>query len=306
MSDKLYVVTAIFNPFRYQKHYENYRRFAQHMADSGAILITIEMAFGDRPWVVTDSSNPHHIQVRGNSVLWVKENLMDLAVQRIPDHGWKYVACIDSDIEFSRSDWVKETLEHLQHYHVVQPWSDAYDLGPQQQHIGHYRSFCRQYLQRQPHGPGYDYWHSGYAWAYTRQAWDWLGGLMDTCIIGSADYHMAWALIGQVTKTYGVNDMTKLDAYGKRLLRWEQNAMSHICKDIGYVEGSIKHFWHGPKVNRKYNERWEILQSNGYDPDLDLKRNAYGVFELTGRSIKLRDDLRDYFRQRNDDQNTLS
>jgi hypothetical protein len=299
----LYVVTAIFNPFRYQAHYSNYRRFAAHMAASGAHLVTIELGFADRPFVVTESGNPNHIQVRGNSELWLKENLLNLAVQRLPP-GWKYVAWIDSDIEFSRADWAQETIEHLQHYSVVQPWSDAYDLGPQQQHLGHYRSFCRQYLNGAKWGDG-EYWHSGFSWSMTRQAWDHLGGLLDTCIVGSADYHMAHALVGRVDRTYGVNPVNGLDGYAKRLVRWQDSAEAHIRRNIGYVEGSIRHFWHGPKGNRKYVERWSILHRNGFDPDLDLKRNSYGVFELTGRSIGLRDDLRAYFRERNDDQNTL-
>jgi hypothetical protein len=88
-------------------------------------------------------------------------------------------------------------------------------------------------------------------------------------------------------------------------VRWQQSAEHHLRSDIGFVDGSICHFWHGPKTNRRYIERWDILTRNQFDPDLDLKRNSYGVLELTGRSIGLRDDLRGYFRARNDDQNTL-
>jgi hypothetical protein len=304
MSRDLHVVTAIFNPFRYHSHYDNYRRFAAHMAESGVKLLTVEMAFGDRPFAVTDSGNPWHVQLRGTSELWHKENLINLGVQRLPA-DWKYLAWIDSDVEFLRPGWAAETVEHLQHFAVVQPWSDAYDQGPQNQHIGHHRSFCRQYLTRQPKGAAYEYWHPGYAWAITRQAWDHLGGLLDNCIVGSADYHMAWALVGEVGRTYAVNPTAGLDAYAKRLMRWQDSAEYHVRRNLGYVEGAIRHFWHGPKAGRRYIERWDILARNGFDPDLDLKRNAQGVLELTGRSIGLRDDLRAYFRARNDDGNTL-
>jgi hypothetical protein len=304
LTDRFHVVTAIFNPFRYQTHYDNYRRFARHMAESGAQLTTIELAFGDRPFVVTEPGNPAHVQVRGRSELWLKENLLNLAVARLPA-DWKYVAWIDCDIEFLREDWVEETVQALQHYHVVQPWSDVYDLGPQRQHLEHHRSFCRQYVTGARWGADYGYWHSGYAWAMTRQAWDWLGGLLDSCIVGSADYHMAHALIGEVGRTYKVNPTDGLDGYARQLLRWQGAAERHVCRNIGYVDGAIRHFWHGPKANRRYVDRWRIIHDNGFDPELDLKRNSFGVFELTGRSIRLRDELRAYFRQRNDDQNTL-
>lgn len=306
-ADLLHVVTAVFNPFRYRSHYDNYRRFAQHMADSGVILTTIELAFGERPFAITAADNPRHVQVRGTSELWLKENLLNLAVQRLPP-DWRYLAWIDSDISFFRPDWAAETVHALQHHPVVQPWSDVFDLGPQDQHVAHYRSFARQHRtgclgfdKRDP----YAYGHPGYAWAVRRAAWDELGGLLDCCIVGSADYHMAWALLGQVERTCDINPMKGLDGYAKRLLRWQQSAEHHIRRDLGFVEGAIRHHWHGPKANRRYVERWEILTRNRFDPDLDLKRNAYGVYELTGRNIGLRDDLRAYFRARNDDQNTL-
>jgi len=80
-------------------------------------------------------------------------------------------------------------LHALQHYDVIQLWGDAYDLGPNDEHIAHHRSFCRQFFHRQPmiatarpywHGDGgpHVYPHSGYAWAMTRQAFDWVGGLL--------------------------------------------------------------------------------------------------------------------------------
>jgi hypothetical protein len=37
--------------------------------------------------------------------------------------------------------------------------------------------------------------YPGGAWAYRREAWDVIGGLMDKCICGAADHHMAQALL---------------------------------------------------------------------------------------------------------------
>jgi hypothetical protein len=70
---------------------------------------------------------------------------------------------------------------------------------------------------------------------------------------------------------------------------------------IGYVPGLITHFWHGPKANRRYLDRWQILNDNHFDPALDLKRDAQGLYQLSGRNKKLIADLMAYFRQRNED-----
>jgi hypothetical protein len=93
---------------------------------------------------------PPHPGARQNPV-WNKENLLNIGVHRTPEA--QYIAWIDADIIFRRPDWPMATLLALQHYDVVQPWSDAYDLGPNDEHIAHHRSFCRQFFHRQPVRP---------------------------------------------------------------------------------------------------------------------------------------------------------
>lgn len=141
-------------------------------------------------------------------------------------------------------------------------------------------------------------WHPGYCWAYRREAIDALGSLVDTCILGSADHHMAHALIGQVESTLGqpVQERFKFE-----LRRWEARAESSIKRNIGYVPGTLLHYWHGSKVSRRYLDRWKILTETQFNPDEDLKRDAQGLWQITDRSIVLRDRLKAYGSQRNED-----
>jgi hypothetical protein len=47
-----------------------------------------------------------------------------------------------------------------------------------------------------------------------------------------------------------------------------------------------------------------VLVNNNYDPDTDVKYDAQGLLQLettNARQIKLRDQIREYFRTRNDD-----
>jgi hypothetical protein len=44
----------------------------------------VELAFGNRPFEVTDPDNPRHVQVRSGHELWHKENLVNLGVARLP------------------------------------------------------------------------------------------------------------------------------------------------------------------------------------------------------------------------------
>lgn len=306
-----YVVTMISNPVRYKSRYELYKRFEKMVLDAGAKLLTVEIAFGDRAHEITEAGNPWHLQLRTFNELWHKENAINLGIQRLPT-DWEYVAWIDSDILFTRQDWLQETAHQLQHYHVVQMFSHAYDLGPNYEPIQEHKGFAYMYHQNYfypPQGPGQDgyycerkaFWHPGYAWAMRREAFDEVGGLVDFAVLGAADHHMALALIGQVGRSVpGKISPLYLD----ELKRWQARSEQFIKRDVGYVPGVINHWWHGKKKDRKYVERWDILTRNKFDPDDDLKRDAQGLYQLETaeeRQIRLRDEIRHYMRQRNED-----
>jgi hypothetical protein len=246
-----------------------------------------------------------HVPVRAKSLLWTKENLLNLGIARLPQEA-KYIAWIDADVHFRKPGWAAETVHALQQYDFVQPWSDCYDLGPDDDHLQVHRSFCRMIFERKsisPAGqPGYQFAHPGYAWAATRQVLEWVGGLVETAALGAADHHMALALIGRVSESVpgGI-----APGYLAPLLTWQNRAQAHVAGNIGYVPGTIEHAWHGSKDKRAYVDRWQILVRNAFDPAADLKRNTWGVLELAGNKPELRQDIDRYFRARDEDSNTL-
>lgn len=316
LHETLHVVCAITNPVRYASRYRLYSDFERRIQtaatyyDVDVKLVTIEAAYGARDHAVTDHGNPNHIQLRTSHELWHKENLLNLAIQRLPA-DWKYVAWIDADVNFMRPDWVEATLHALQHYAVVQMWSESCDLAPNHESLKAFRSFmwCYQhpdevdpptgYYANRDRGMGPFYWHPGFAWAARRDALDALGGLIDWSILGGGDLFMARALVGEL-KRGGLP--TSLGAAGVRwMLEWQNRAETHIRRNVGYVDGLITHYWHGAKKNRRYRDRGQILTTAQFDPERDLKRDTQGLWQLTDRSRDLRDGIRAYFRQRNED-----
>lgn len=313
LTQRFYVVTAISNPHRYQSRYRLYDKFACHLRASGAQLLTVELAFGQRPFEVTEAGNPFHVQLRSAHELWFKENLINIGISRLPA-DWEYVAWVDADVAFARPDWVEETVHLLQHYPVVQLFSEAHDLGPEYQTLGYHRGFVwtyREMGQAPPSGRTEYYyggkrnnflWHPGFAWAARRDAIDALGGLIDWVILGSADNHMAYALVGAV----GNSVHPQINAHYRYLLEeWQTRAERHIRRNIGFMEGLLLHYWHGKKRDRRYRDRWKILVANDFNPALDLKRDWQNVWQLeqahTRRRQRLRDDIRHYFASRNED-----
>ena len=162
-TEELYVIAVCSNPARYDTRYRLFRNFLAHMHDLHAQVLVVELAFDHRPFALTDVSNDLHLRLRTNEELWHKENLINLGIAhltRIRPNA-EFVAWIDGDVQFQRRDIISETVEQLRHYHVVQMFSHAVDLGPQGQHIRCDTGFMYQYHQHDMLPPGRQHKESG-------------------------------------------------------------------------------------------------------------------------------------------------
>lgn len=296
----LNVIAVVSNPVRYQSRYRLFREFEQRMLRAGVTLWVVEAAFGERDHAVTDQANPRHIQIRCDDEIWLKEAMINVAASRLPLQT-KYLGWVDADVEFVKQDWAMETLHALQHYNTVQPYSHAIDLGPNHEMLQQHRGFCYRHRtegQRPDdryNGPDM---HPGYAWFWRRDSWDAVGGMIDFAICGAGDRHMAMGLVGAgaASVSPGLHP-----SYMRKVLEWQSRASDCVKRNIGYVPGTLLHHFHGHKVDRRYHDRWTILQRNRYDPDTDITRDSLGMIRLRGNKPQLRDDLQAYFRARQED-----
>lgn len=306
----LHVVVPYFNPLLWASRLTLYKQFRDHMVASGVLMTVVECAYGERPYQLAGDDKVQHVPVRARSLVWTKENLINLGIARLPADA-RYIAWIDADIVFRRPDWAAATVELLQHFPVVMPWGDCYDLGPNGEHVDHHVSFAKLWHEGKPilQGPqcggvtGYRFGHPGFCWAATRQALEWVGGLIETAALGAADHHMAMAMINRVNDSiHGGMSV----GYRRPLLAWQERAQHHMPGGLSYVPGTIEHLWHGPKSARKYVDRWGILVEHWFDPDTDLKRNTTGVLELAGNKPALGRDIYRYMAGRDEDSNSNS
>lgn len=316
--DRLYVVTCLDNPLRFRSRYENYAHFEKAVQCAGGILITVELAMGDRHFEITDSTNPYHVQVRTRDEMFRKENLQNLGLERLP-LGAKYVACIDADVLFTRPDWCQESMHLLQHYAAIQMFTSYSDIGPDHRVLRTVPSFIWNFIH-EPDDPGDDV-HSGYsdgwpngkwsgapglAWAYRVETLDILGRLLDRCILGGGDSHMAFGLAQRfdLAKAHLEISHASSKAYVHYIRLWQKNA-ARLNGNIGVMDGTVLHKWHGPKHKRGYASRWKILEDNHFDPFADLLTDHEGVLVFAGNKPKLRDDIRRYLRSRDEDSKQL-
>ncbi len=144
--------------------------------------------------------------------------------------------------------------------------------------------------------------HTGYAWAFRRSAISDLGGFGEIGILGSGDRHMAYALIGEVDKSFPVGIHPTYKDYWQQ---WQDRAEQSIHQNIGAMSGTLFHHWHGSKTHRRYQDRWMILTQHQFDWTRDIKHDMNGVLAWTGRNHALQRDVRNYFAVRNEDSTDL-
>jgi len=306
----LYVVAVYSNPVMYRTRAKLFLDFKERMLRAGVSLVIVECTYGDRPYLLTDENEPLHFRVRLDSELWVKESLINYAVARLPS-DWKYVAWVDADVAWQRDDWPMLTLDKLQHHPVVQMWQHAVDLGPNTETMQLHTSFgCRYHEElvatagegrRKKKYEDAKFGHPGYAWAMRRDAFEAVGGLVDFAIVGSGDHHMATAIVGRaldsVPQGLHPNYLTLLKA-------WETRAVEALDADLGFLPVTILHYFHGKKKDRGYQSRWSILTKLQFDPLVHVRKTWDGIACLSPQAPKarvLREQLRKYFRSRNED-----
>ncbi len=330
----LHVASPYSNPFRWRTRRDLLNDFRRHMACSPNVVLHVgELAYGNRPFEVT-GADPNDVQMRTAYELFHKENIINLTVEKFPP-DWQYGAYIDGDFTFTRNDWALEAIHQLQHYDFVQLFSSYADLSAETYGTGNRPTrvnsgFAFNYVQsgfRLPPGytPGgwkttgevayYDAPASapgglvqapvgatGGAWAFRRSAFDAVGGMLDTCILGHGDWFMAFGLVGSGAPDVGLSSYT--DGYRHSINGWQLHA-ARLKANIGYVDNYAVHHFHGSKTKRAYTSRFKVLVDNKFDPVTDLTRDWQGVWQLAENKPRLRDEIRAYFISRAEDNPNL-
>jgi hypothetical protein len=299
IEDKLHVIAVISNPCNYKIRYKLARQFFQRMEqEKDVILYIVELVYGDQEFAVTTNGNKRHLQLRGETPLWHKENMINLGIKHLLPSNWKAVAWVDADVEFDNPYWATYTLRVLNNgKDFVQLFTNAFDMDIDEQILNIFTGFGYQYSKNFKKGKGLNYWHPGFAWACNRKAYEQIGGILDESILGSGDNIMCHSFIKQAPQ---------------RLKKGMTNEYMDFVKDkqdkfdglnLGYIPGTIRHFYHGKKENRNYYGREDILIRHKYDPNTFIRRDAKGLIIPSETCPKeFLKDIMDYFEERNEDE----
>ena len=302
IEEKLNVIIVISNPCLYAKRYKLLNEFVRRIQEEEEYvnLFIVEMIYNNQKFFVTNKNNKNHLQLKTDTPLWHKENMVNLAVKNLLPSSYKAFAWIDADIEFENNSWALDTLKILNgSKDIVQLFSHCIDMNNENANINIFNSFGYSFNKNKKYTQkGIDYWHPGYAWAITRKAYEKVGGLYDKGILGSGDNIMALSLIN---KCVYINNINYDDDYNNSMLEYQKKASK---LRLGYVPGVIRHYFHGSKQNRQYTERWKILMKYKYSPIEHITYNKQGIIIPTKTfSSDFKEDILNYFRERKEDDN---
>jgi len=282
IEDKLNVVMVYSNVCHFKRRKYLAEQFRDEMLKTPDVaLYIVELAYGNDPFELTYANNKNHLQLRTSSdnVLWEKECMINLGVQKLLPTNWKAFAWVDCDISFDSIHWASDTLKILNgHRDVVQLFNICLDLDKDGNTMSCYHSLGYQYETRQKYYPSQTgFSHSGYAYACTRRFYDnFMKSILECEILGSADYKLALAF-------FNMNTLSYCDDHKKILNELKERVK--YCR-LGYVPTVITHHFHGSKDKRGYNTRYLQLVKYKFNPKTMLDRDEQGLLVPSNRFPK--------------------
>ncbi|MDX1958236.1 MAG: hypothetical protein SFU98_06665 [Leptospiraceae bacterium] len=300
-----YAITSYFNPENYQVKRENFFYFHNSLKENSVPLVTVECSF-DQNSTLGEIDN--HILVQANSVMWFKEQLLNIGIKNLPK-DCTHFAWLDCDLFFENSNWASEAVKLLKEKPIIQLFSKAFRLEKGTTTITEkaesWTSFAFEY-NHDPHcffKGNFDlHGHSGFAWAARREIFS-ENELYPACVIGSGDHAMAHAFVGDwsspcINRVFGNNKIHIL-----HFQDWARKLYPKVKAKIGFLDGSIYHLWHGDPINRKYVERNKMLANLQFNPYKDIIKNKTGLYDWILSRPELEKFCKEYFIGRKEDLN---
>jgi hypothetical protein len=237
------------------------------------------------------------------SVLWVKENLINLAIKSLPQ-DWEYVCWIDSDIIFLNPNWTNETIQNLKTYDVVQLYKTVaylnengdFDLN---MNLPYHKPLSPGFVYKCLKEKRHVFAPTGFGWGINKNFYNRIVSFFEFGIVGGGDFIFAVAATQsyEFAKTSASFKDLPSKNYSDKLISYYE--LFKDCK-TSYINGLICHQWHGDLTQRQYEPRWNIVLKNKFDPEIHVSKNVEGVIYLNSSAQQFEKEIIEYFKKRND------
>ena len=128
LDDTLYIIVPYFNFVNYNAGQRNLDNFLANLSLKTGIKIVLVEGYQEQHLPDYSDKVFKHIKVHVPDVLWVKENLINIGFNHLPEH-WQYGGWFDRDVLLLSPSWVEETKAVLQTVDIAQPWTQCIYLN---------------------------------------------------------------------------------------------------------------------------------------------------------------------------------
>ena len=313
-TEELWGITTFFNPAGYKNKVENYRIFRDKSHKQGLHLVTVELAFNDKKFELNKNDAEILIQIRGNdnNIMWQKERLLNIGFEKLPSDCDK-VVWIDCDVIFDNSDWIKKTINLLNKYMLVQPFSKVVRLGKgvidlskteQNKSIEESEEYSQVYSLYNNLQNNYI---TGLVWAFRREVFEKFG-FYDQAILGSSDRLMSYAFyndifLNKLDKNFVDSCITPSmkDSY----YEWVKNISNIVKGSVYFLDEPLYHLWHGELKNRMYHIRNKIIKNNNFNPSIDIVLSVDDIWSWSSNKTDMHKEVKKYFLLRNEESDNI-
>jgi hypothetical protein len=312
MASEFWAITAYFNPMHWPRRLANYRAFRSRVQIP---LVAVELGY-DGQYDLKSGDADILIQIPGTDVMWQKERLFNVALAHVP-FTIQNIACLDSDIYLQRDDVWHEAARALDHFPIIQLYSEVFYLDrdfPLDFHLMRAAlPACPGFscLQSQGHTPlelCNPAWTNpadlppvtyGLAWAFRRELFA-KRGFYDSWIVGGGTRVHFFAAHGHYAEASAAFQFQS--AMHEHYCAWAQEFYAAVRGQWGYIPGQIAHLWHGDLSRRKHRRRYREFAQHQFDPTTDIVVDARGAWRFGSDKPAMHQYLREYISSRERDE----
>lgn len=294
---ELAVVCCFFNACHYQNRIKNYKIFRKEILKTGIRFLTVELAFGNDEFELTDFPEVIQLRTAKENILWQKESLLNIGIQKLIDEEFKKIVWMDADIIFEDKNWIENISRELDKNPVCQGYENIYREENNDMEISSIKYFND--TGRISDGVPVP----GGVWAARSEILKKIL-LYDGTILGGGDTFFLFGCYcydtlkeNQVKKFFKQFHPELRNHYFK----WAEKLGSLVKGNVGYAKNSIKILHHGNTKNKKHKERFKILAFYDFNPEIDIKKGKNLICEWASDKPELHKKVKEYFYSRKED-----
>lgn len=273
----LWGVAAFFVPQLATARKDNYMKFRAANKKQGLKLLVVELAFGNRPFQLTNKDADLLIQLRSDTILWHKEALINIGIKQLPQDCDK-VVWLDTEIIFTDNSWIAKTADMLEKYKILHLFKTVVFLNKKGNICSRSCTGLFPYLANEDCSY---VTNPGLAWGARREVIQ-KCKIYDAMVLGGGDNLFLHGLFN------GFPDILRFCS--NNLLRhykeWSNKISDEIKGSFYYLDSEVTHLYHGNIPYMLYHIRDKWYRKYLFDPYEDIERDSNGCWDLKNRKIE--------------------